>query len=74
MGRQGLYMCYDCLCLMALFRAVMSLVVMTDRNDTNRLQRCALCARDFAGGPFRGKDSDHGDWSDQLWGRSCGLL
>ena len=25
-GQQGLYMCYDCLCLMALFRAVMSLV------------------------------------------------
>ena len=25
-GQQGLHMCYDCLCLMALFRAVMSLV------------------------------------------------
>ena len=27
-----------------------------------------LCAHDFAGGPFHGKDSDHGDWSDRLWG------
>ena len=25
-GQQGLHICYDCLCLMALFRAVMSLV------------------------------------------------
>ena len=26
MGQHGLSVCYDCLCLMALFRAVMSLV------------------------------------------------
>ena len=96
-GQQGLHVCYDCLCMMALIRAVMSLVhdwavwsvwtgtvsgycrtitwevgylrrlhlfcdvdrwcdhmvwqikgsvvvVMTDRNDNNRLQRCA-CVR-----------------------------
>ena len=109
-GRQCLHVCYDCLCLMALFRDVMLLVHdwvawsmwtgiesgycrtitwelgylgsinppcdadrlcghnewqikelevmgMPGGSDNNR------CVRDCAGGPFRGKDYDHGDWT-----------
>ena len=114
-GSQALSVCYDCLCLMALFRAVMSLVhdwaewsvwtgtgsgycrtitweggclprlcppcdvdrlcdyvawqikgpvmvIRLDGDENNCPQR--LYARDCAGGPPRGKDSAHGDWSD----------
>ena len=118
---QGLSVCYDCLCLMALYRDVMLLAhgwaewsvwtgtasgyCRTITWEVGYLPRlhppCDVdrsCdymtwqikgpvvvrmsdspvvrsyARDFAGGPFRGKDSDHGDWSDRLWGQSCRLL
>ena len=124
-GSQALSVGHDCLCLMALFRAVMSLVhdwaewsvwtgtesgycrtitweggylprlrppcdvdrlcgyktwqikapvvvIMLDRDEDNSHQLGA--ARDFTGGPFRGKDSAHVDWSDRLWGRSSRLF
>ena len=34
----------------------------------------ALVCAGLRWGPFRGKDSDHSDWSDRRWGRSCRLL
>ena len=52
----------------------LAVVVMTDGNDDNRLQRCACVCRTSLGGPFRGNDSDHGDWTARLWGQPDGLL
>ena len=40
----------------------LEVVVIPEGNDNNS-PAVRLCARDFAGGPFRGKDSDHGDWT-----------
>ena len=38
-------------------------VVITDGNDDNRLQRCACVHRSSLGAFFRRKDNDHGDWT-----------
>ena len=117
---RALSVCYDCLCLMALFLAVMTLVrhwaewsvwtgtdaghcrtiawekrylprlhppcvvdrlfgyrtkikipgfvLMLDRDRTISPLAVCLYTRDFAGCPFRGRDSAHNDWLLRLWG------
>ena len=46
----------------------LEVVVMTDGNDNNRLQRCACVCGTSLGVLSAGRIPDHGDWTDRLGG------